>query len=127
VTTEVWNEIGEAWRAQEGFVFADTGYKWVTKWEEGKNHTVTEFIDATGKLVGAYFDIGSTVTKTPSGFEYDDWYLDVFQPAGERPVLLDENEMEQAVQAGFLTEEQAEIARREADRLIRQLEGNSAV
>jgi hypothetical protein len=81
VTTEVWNEVDEPWTA-EGIVIAKPGYRWVTQWEEGKNHTVCEFFDETGELVAVYCDIGSVVTKTPSGFEFDDWYLDVFQPAG---------------------------------------------
>lgn len=124
-TSEVWNEMEEPWTVED-VIIAKPGYRWVTRWEEGKNHTVCQFLDERGNLVAVYSDIGSVVTKTPNGYEFDDWYLDVFQPAGERPVLLDEDELQQAVQAGYLTEGQAELARQEVSRVMEQLESSSS-
>ena len=79
-------------------IVARPGYSWLTRWEEGKNYVITRILDDKGDWVGTYCDICSCVKKHNEGFEFEDWYLDVWQPAGEKPGLLDEDGLEEAVE-----------------------------
>lgn len=122
ITKEVWNEMESPWVA-EGTTIAKPGYTWFTKWEEGLSHTIWKAYDEEGNYVALYVDIGSEVKKNANGdYEAEDWYLDVFQPAGGKPVLLDEDELEEAVRLGYLNNEQANLAKREADKVLKELE-----
>jgi predicted RNA-binding protein associated with RNAse of E/G family len=55
------------------------------------------------------------------GFEYDDLYLDVWQVPGHQPELLDEDELEEAVAAGYVTKGDAAEARRVAKQVMQTL------
>lgn len=120
VTTETWNEIEKPW-VQSKTIIAKPGYKWIAKWEEGTNFTINKIYDDKRKLVALYCDIGSPLKKIPNGLEFDDWYLDVWQLVGSKPELLDEDELNEAVKLGFLTEKEAVVAKDTANQLIKEL------
>jgi predicted RNA-binding protein associated with RNAse of E/G family len=122
ITKEIWNDMNSPW-TEQGIIIANPGYVWVTKWEIGLNHTIWKAYDDNGNYLALYADIGSEVKKNDAGyFEFDDWYLDVFQPAGRKPMLLDEDELQDAVRLGYLNNEQAKIAYDEAYKLLKELE-----
>lgn len=118
IGTEVWQELPTPWREGETII-AKCGYRWITKWEAGKPYIITKFYDAQENLVGIYCDASRPVQKIAGGFAFDDLYLDVWQVPGEKPVILDEDELEAAVQAGFIKQSEA-ISARETAALLRQ-------
>lgn len=120
ITTETWNEIQEPW-SESGVIIAKKGYKWITKWEEGQNYIITKIIDVDGGIVGYYCDISSRVKKLSEGFELFDWYLDVWQENQKEATILDGDELEEALKADYISEEDAEIARNSAKFLIEML------
>jgi len=117
VTTEIWNEMDKPW-TQSGITTANKGYKWITKWEVGKNYVITGNIDDKGNLLSYYCDICSSVERNGDNFSFTDWYLDVFLPVGGVPEILDEEELEEALVAGYLTNEQANTAKVTADKVV---------
>lgn len=119
----IWNEIDSIWKIN-GVITRDKGYKWVTKLEESKNYTVEKILDKDGNFVGFYCDITSPVKLKENGYEFYDWYLDVFQPVDGKPEILDEDEFDQAVKAGYLTEAEILIARKALNQLLAMLEVN---
>lgn len=124
ILEETWNEMEQPW-SQEGIIIANPGYKWVSMWEEGKNHVIEKMFDNKGHLIGIYCDICSPVKKSSDGYEFEDWYLDVWQPANQKPQLLDEDELETAMRVGYLLEEQIDTARQTAIQLLTGLERDS--
>jgi len=133
ITDETFGEMERLWSIDD-LVVAKPGYRWITKWEEGKNYVITRILNEKGDWVGTYCDICSPVKKiedtrligNDEGFEFEDWYLDVWQPANEKPGLLDEDELEEAVADGHITREQAEVAMEAAAKVIEIL-GSSAI
>lgn len=124
LTTETWNDMERPW-TQGNTIIAKPGYRWVTKWEAGENYTINKIYDDKGNLVALYCDIGSPLKETPVGLEFDDWYLDVWQPVGSKPEILDEEELGAAVKAGYLTDKEATVARNAANQLVEELAKNT--
>lgn len=120
IGTETWNEMSVPWR-EGGTIIARPGFKWVTKWEIDKPYILTKFLDANANLVGVYCDISRPVKVIKNGFSFVDLYLDIWKPAGEMPIVLDENELKEAVELGYITSEEAQIAREIAAKIMTDL------
>ncbi|MDO8649708.1 MAG: DUF402 domain-containing protein [Candidatus Berkelbacteria bacterium] len=114
--TETWGELEKPWR-QDNTIIALPGYVWRTRWEVGKPYIINKYLDDKGELIGIYCDITRPVEKTEDGFAFDDLYLDVWQIQGGEPVILDEEELEDAVKAGYISLEEASTARSEAEKV----------
>lgn len=123
IGTEVWNELDEAWREGDTII-AQPGYIWTTKWELGKPYIITKFQDENGKLIAVYCDVARPVKKINNGFEFEDLYLDIWQIPEQRPVVLDRDELTEAVIAGYITRDESCEAERVADTLISALNNN---
>lgn len=117
-TTEIWPALETPWQ-ESGTVIAQEGYIWKSDWAAGAHFVTTKIYDATGKFVATYIDICQPVTLTNGVFSFTDMYLDVWQPAGENPILLDEDELAAAVARGFVSTEAAEAAKGAAKSLLR--------
>ena len=117
---EVWNDMKEPWR-EGSTIIAEPGYTWVTKWEVGAPYIVTKFQDTNGQLVGAYCDVSRPIDAVDGGFSFIDLYLDVWQSVGEDPVILDEDELVEAVGAGYVTANEAGRARKIAAGIVTSL------
>jgi predicted RNA-binding protein associated with RNAse of E/G family len=81
-------------------------------------HDVGRFHRADGTFTGIYANI-----LTPPHIEGADWYttdlfLDVWLPAGGAVMLLDEDELAEAISLGHIEVGLARSAREEADRLL---------
>lgn len=109
VCTETWGELEAPWK-ESGTIIAEPGYTWVTLWETGKPYIITKFLNAEGELVGVYCDVSRPVKRVGDEFTFDDMYLDVWMVPGQEPVILDEDELEEALQAGYITQLEAEQA-----------------
>ena len=106
IGTETWNEMDEPW--SEGFVIiAKPEYMWITKWEVGKPYIITKFIDDKRLLIAVYCDVTTPVKKVLDGFEFEDLYLDVWQEPQKSPVTLDEEELSEAAEAGYINNAEA--------------------
>jgi predicted RNA-binding protein associated with RNAse of E/G family len=103
VTAEIWKENIEPWR-ESGTIIAQKGYKWVTRWETGRPYIITKIYDDSANLVGIYCDISNQVLRVNNGFECRHMYLDVWQTPGLSPIVLDENELLDALDAHYITE-----------------------
>jgi len=117
IGTEIWNDMEEPWREGETII-ALPGYIWTTKWEVGKPYVITKFQDASAKLIAVYCDIARPVEAIKNGFTFTDLYLDVWYIPGYEPRVLDEDELQAALNARFITLEEATEARGVARSLI---------
>lgn len=113
ITYETWTNIEKPW-TESGITIAAAGYRWVTKWETGKHYIITKIFDEQEELVGIYCDISTPITKTKKGFEFYDWYLDVWQEIGKEPIILDEDELEEALKEKYISTNNAKIAKQTA-------------
>lgn len=121
ISTEVWeSEPTREW-IDAGVVTAKKGYKWITKWESGKNYITTKIIDEKDNLVGFYWDITSQVIFSNKQFQAYDWYLDIFITPNNEIFLLDEVELELALEAKFIDKDQARIAKETAKDVIKNI------
>lgn len=117
VGNEIWNDMKEPWSEGE-VIIAKPGYTWTTKWEVGKPYIITKFKNKDGQLIGIYCDISTPVVAIKGGFSFNDLYLDVWQIPGKLPVILDENELEDALSAKLLTYNETLKIRKIADELM---------
>lgn len=124
VGTETWGELETPW-TESGTIIAEPGYTWVTRWETGKPYIITKFLNAEGELAGVYCDISRPVERVGDEFTFDDMYLDVWMTPGQEPVMLDEDELKEAVQAGYITQKEAEQAMEVALMLMDELKVSS--
>lgn len=106
IGTEVWGSMGEPWK-EGGTTIAREGYIWRTKWQVGSNYIITKFYDASRNLVGVYCDICREVERDGKGFAFDDMYLDVWYVPGQKPAILDVDELQEAVKLHYVAESEA--------------------
>lgn len=122
ILTEVWNEMEKDW-SQDDVIIARPGYKWVSKWQVGKSYVIVRYYTNEDVLIGVYCDVCHPVTKNEGGLEYLDLYLDVWWAAGNgKPVVLDEDELQEALELKYVTEADAEFARATAQELVTKIQ-----
>jgi len=126
IGTEVWGKLEKSW-SESGTIIADEGYNWVTQWEVGRPYIITKFLDENGELVGVYCDISRPVERIQGGFTFDDLYLDVWMVSGQEPVILDEDELKEAVEAGYITQAEADQAMQVALALVDELKTRAEI
>jgi predicted RNA-binding protein associated with RNAse of E/G family len=104
--------------------FVDNGYMMLQQFPAGAKHLITTNFDTDGQVVHWYIDIVKEHGLGPDGIPwYDDLYLDiVVLPDGTRH-LLDADELDQALAAGVITQDDWSLAWDEANRLLAALEG----
>jgi len=81
-------------------------------WEVGAFH------DPDGELVGHYTNLIETPELDGRTWRIRDRWLDLWQPAGGEPRILDEDELGEAVEAGHVEAEEARQLERRAARLL---------
>lgn len=85
----------------------------------GERHDVGRFHLADGTFTGLYADVLEPVVRLgPLAWKAVDLFLDVWLPARGGVHLLDEDELEDALERGWVTTATAAAARAEAARLI---------
>lgn len=108
---------------QERVCIVDSGYDWVQHFPDGAPYVVLAAFDERGELVQWYIDIVEGTGVDESGVPwYNDLYLDiVVSPLGET-LLLDEDELDEALRLGKVTSAQYDFAWRQASVLLDALE-----
>ena len=102
-----------------GDVILDPGAPAVWFTFPGVWHDIGRFHRADGTFTGCYANILTPPRMQPGVWHTTDLFLDVWLPLDGSPVLLDEEEFEEARTRGLLDAATARRAREEADRLLR--------
>jgi hypothetical protein len=76
------------------------------------------FTNHDGSFRGWYVNLERPQQRTELGFDYEDELLDVWVALGRQPELLDEDELEEAVQRGFVSGGHAATIRATAERVL---------
>ncbi|OPA81177.1 hypothetical protein BVG16_02275 [Paenibacillus selenitireducens] len=118
VTEPIWYHVG----SQDPYCIMDNGYVWMQYFPNGVGYAVTTVINREGELVHHYIDIHSGTLFTPQQVPYFyDLFLDlVVLPSGER-VILDEDELRQALQEQVVTKGQFNLAYQILEELLHEL------
>ena len=85
----------------------------------GKWHDIGLFHRADATFTGLYTNILTPPEMAGDVWHTTDLFLDLWWPAGGEVVLLDEDELAEALGNGHISQDLAEHARDEADRLLR--------
>ncbi|WP_138205272.1 DUF402 domain-containing protein [Haloimpatiens lingqiaonensis] len=110
-------------------LLADKGYMWMQQFPEGKNYALTTMVNDKKEIIQWYFDICREPKINRKGIPYfDDLYLDiVVLPKGEL-VILDGDELEEALKDGDIGIEEYKLAWNETKRLVREInEGKNII
>ncbi|HET9986711.1 MAG TPA: DUF402 domain-containing protein [Longimicrobiales bacterium] len=92
----------------------------------GAWHDIGRFHRADGRFTGIYANILEPVRFLgPAEWEATDLFLDVWLGADGRALLLDEEELEEALAAGWIDAATGRRARAEAERLLVEAEGGA--
>ena len=106
---------------------ADKGYHWLQLAPKNENWWLTVLYDDQDTLIESYFDI----TKS-NDFEYEDnhtyidMFLDVVFSKEREPVILDEDELKQALDEKLITNQEYEFAFFVAKSIIKGYNKNKA-
>jgi predicted RNA-binding protein associated with RNAse of E/G family len=100
-------------------VVLETGSSVVWSTFPGLWHDIGQFHRADGTFTGYYANILTPPRMDRSTWHTTDLYLDVWWPDGGEVCVLDEDELDEALELGHLDVETAERAREEAARVVR--------
>ena len=109
----------------DNIVILDDGFKWLEMYpENNKNIAISICINAKNEIMEWYFDIAKDSSVTEEGVPYiDDLYLDVIlSPDGEIRII-DQDELQDALDNKDITKEDFELAYTVAYELIKKLDG----
>lgn len=100
----------------------DSGFAWLQQFPTGAHYTITTAFDADGKIVQWYIDICKQQGVTEEGMPwYDDLYLDIaYLPSGEL-MILDADELDEALLEGQITQADHDLAWSETERLLEEI------
>jgi len=106
-------------------VLIDNNFKWLEIYpENNKNIAVSVAMDDKDKILEWYFDIAKDTLLTEKGVPYiKDLYLDVvLYPSGDIEIL-DEDELQEALNNKDISKEEFELAYKVSNDLIKQIDG----
>lgn len=81
-------------------------------------YSVFLFTNVDGSFRGWYVNLERPQQRSGLGFDYEDELLDVWAQLGAEPELLDEDELEEAVERGFVAADRAGEVRATAERVL---------
>jgi predicted RNA-binding protein associated with RNAse of E/G family len=88
-------------------------------------HPPLEIIVVTDEdriLTGYYCNVNTEPSRIDGGYEVVDLYLDIFVLPDMRYEILDEDEFQEAIEKGWITEEQVSLARETVARVVKDIE-----
>ena len=105
---------------------ADNGYYWLQVGIKNKNYWLTAMYDINKKLIQYYIDITKENKIYTNGKSYFyDLFLDIVQLSDGSVLLLDKDELVDALNNKLIDENDYALACGEADKIIEQLEKNN--
>ena len=116
-------EISKPFILDKGLCIQDIEYKWLEFYDYSSKERLTAIYDDKNEIVEWYFDIAKEIGKE-NGIPYeDDMYLDVvLTPKGDL-ILLDEDELKEALDNKYITKEDFDQAYETANRIISNNKG----
>ncbi|WP_409296719.1 DUF402 domain-containing protein [Peribacillus sp. SCS-26] len=102
------------------------GFSWIQLFPEGEQYTITAVVNTEGQIIQWYIDVCWQHGVCENGIPwYDDLYLDlVILPTGEY-YILDEDELQEALELRRITQEQFDSAYKTLSKLITMHENDS--
>ncbi len=95
---------------------------------ENANHSLTTIFDPNDKIVQFYFDITKTTGRTEEGIPYfDDLFLDIVLIPGRPAFVLDEDELEEALEQTVINKTDYNLAIAETDKIVHSIETGTNV
>ncbi|MDO7904949.1 DUF402 domain-containing protein [Paenibacillus sp. JX-17] len=112
------------WKTYGGHTFciADKGYSWLQYYPKDANYVVTAMFDDREQIVEWYIDTCKHQGITDQGVPwFDDLYLDVVVLKTGEVFLLDEDELQEALQRKHITQQDADMAHTTAEGLLHSI------
>ncbi len=111
---------------ENNLVVLDDGYKWLELYpEDNKNIAVSVCLSDKDEILEWYFDIAKDTKLTEKGIPYiDDLYLDVIMSKDGKIKMVDEDELQEALDTNDITKEDYNLAYTVANSLIKQIDGD---
>lgn len=104
----------------------DRGYVYLQYFPHEKPYAVTKMLDELGNTVQWYIDICKGHGKDQNGhLWYDDLYLDIVVLPDDSVYLLDQDELDEALQKGMISAEEHRFACEAADELMTKILGGN--
>jgi len=101
-----------------GSTVLDDGYGAVWFIYRGEHHDIGVITDPTGDLTGYYCDAILPMISRNGIYEITDLFLDLWISPDGQTIVLDEDEFDDAISKGWITDAEARIAREEVDRMV---------
>ena len=109
----------------EKVLIADAGYSWLQVAFKGQFFWATVMYDDKGKFMQGYFDItGGNIFEDMENPTFKDMYLDLVLLSGGRILVLDRDELDEALEKKEITEELHRKTVKEGEKLYQFLQEN---
>jgi len=99
------------------------GYKWLEFYPENSNVALMVCYTNENKIFDYYFDIIKSIGCEDNNPYFDDLYLDVHMDSDGTMSLLDEDELDEALETSDITQELYDLAKKEAEKLMKRIDG----
>ncbi|CAH0121142.1 MULTISPECIES: DUF402 domain-containing protein [unclassified Paenibacillus] len=112
------------WKEYDGqtLCLADEGYSWLQYFPKGEHFIVTAMFDDRQRIIQWYIDICKSQGVTEQGVPwFDDLFLDIVVLPSGTVILMDEDELDEALIQGEISQEDYELATETAQHLLRQI------
>jgi hypothetical protein len=106
-------ELFGDWELDEG----SHGEEMLRLMPSGRAHAILHFFRPDGSFLGWYVNL-ETSRRTPLGLDVDDHFLDVWITADGTVEWLDEDELAEAAERGLISQNGADAARAEGERVL---------
>lgn len=101
----------------------DRGYTWMQHFPDGARYVLLSAFDEQGELVQWYIDVIGRMGLDEQGVPWwEDLYLDIVVSPEGKTLLLDVDELDEALRRGVVTQSEYDSAWREASTLLSALE-----
>ena len=118
------NNVEKSVVLPNGLCIVDTGYKWIEFYDYRAKIKLTAAYNEKNEIVEWYFDIAKKIGKEDGVPYEDDLYLDVVVKPSGKTILLDEDELKDALDKKIITNKDYEEAYQVANNLLEKLENN---
>lgn len=106
---------------QKEVCILDDGYMWLHQYPLNKNHSITTMFNKDGDIVQWYIDICLEHGTEDNVPWMDDLFLDIVVLPTKEIYLLDEEELVNAYKDNYISNEQYDLAWKEASDILEQL------
>ena len=108
-------------------VVLDDNFRWLEVYpDNNKNIAASIIINDKNEILQWYFDIAKDTGFTEDGVPYiDDLYLDVIMYPSGKLKMVDQNELQEALDIHDITKEDFDLAYKVADSLMKDIDGKT--